>query len=275
SRRVALGHAPLDAQLGGGLVRAGLHEVYARSGADAVAATGFALALARRAAGARRPIVWVRQDMMSLEAGQPYPQGLSEIGVEPAAIVFLRLRDAKEALQAGAEAGRCAGVGATLIEIFGRARALDLTASRRLALAAGASGAPVFLIRAGAAPVPSAAATRWLVRASPSRALNHAAFERNRSNADNVIASNNVERAYREKPASTFSQRALLANAPGSPVFDITLLRQRGGMAEQEWRVEWNRDRVCFELCDDSRRPDAAPLSRPLAPFAADGAVAA
>ncbi|MEF3364915.1 double-strand break repair helicase AddA [Methylocystis sp. 9N] len=39
--------------------------------------------------------------------------------------------------------------------------------------------------------------------------LDHAAFGRNRPNADNVIDSESLERALREKPASTFSQRAL------------------------------------------------------------------
>ena len=106
------------------------------------------------------------------------------------------MRDAKEALQAGAEAGRCATVGATLIELFGEARAYDLTASRRLALAAAAAGAPIFVSRVGASPAPSAAASRWLVRAAPSRAL--------------------------------------AANAPGSAAFTIFLLRQRGGAAGQE-----------------------------------------
>ncbi|MBM3578175.1 MAG: hypothetical protein FJX40_11050 [Alphaproteobacteria bacterium] len=42
--------------------------------------------------------------------------------------------------------------------------------------------------------------------------LDHAAFRRNRLNADDVIDSKSLERALREKPASTFSQRALAAS---------------------------------------------------------------
>ncbi len=42
-------------------------------------------------------------------------------------------------------------------------------------------------------------------------ALDHAAFGWNRPNADNVIDSKSLERALREKPDSTFSQRALAA----------------------------------------------------------------
>ncbi len=231
---IALGAPALDRRLGGGILRAALHEAYAGTAADAPAATGFALALARRAmAGEEKPLLWVRQEALTAEAGAPYPPGLADIGIDPAAVAFIRVRDAKEALQAGAEAGRCTTVGATLIELFGAARAYDLTASRRLALAAAAAGAPIFIVRAGAAPAPSAAASRWLVRALPSR------------------------------------PRA--ANAPGSAAFAIFLLRRRGGTAgqeRQEWRVEWSRDRGAFK----DRIFDAPSLSRPVASLSVGGA---
>jgi protein ImuA len=233
SETIALGAPALDRRLGGGILRAALHEAYAGTAADAPAATGFALALARRAmAGAEKPLLWARQEALTAESGAPYPPGLADIGLDPAAVAFIRVRDAKEALQAGAEAGRCAAVGATLIELFGEARAYDLTASRRLALAA-AAGAPIFVTRVAASPAPSAAASRWLVRALPSR------------------------------------PRA--ANAPGSAAFAIFLLRQRGGAAGQEWhewRVEWNRDRGAFK----DRTFDAPSLSRPVASLSVGGA---
>ena len=44
--------------------------------------------------------------------------------------------------------------------------------------------------------------------------VDHAAFGQNRPNAEIVIDSNGAERDSREKPVSTFSQRALGANAP-------------------------------------------------------------
>ena len=182
-------------------------------------------------AGAEKPLLWARQEALIAESGAPYPPGLADIGLDPAAVAFIRVRDAKEALQAGAEAGRCATVGATLIELFGEARAYDLTASRRLALAAAAAGAPIFVSRVGASPAPSAAASRWLVRAAPSRAL--------------------------------------AANAPGSAAFTVFLLRQRGGAAgkRHEWRVEWNRDRGAFE----DRTFDASSLSGPVASLPVGG----
>lgn len=231
ARRIALGCPEIDARLGGGLLRSGMHEVFAEYGADAVAATGFSLAFACRARESH-PLIWVRQERLIVEAGAPYPPGLAELGLDPAAVVFLRVRDVKEALQAGVEAGRCAAVGATLIEIWGEAKAFDLTASRKLSLATSSSGAPTLVVRAGATPAPSAATTRWRVRAAASCALE--------------------------------------ANAPGPPAFNISLLRQRGGEAGNEWRVEWNRDRVCFEF----RRPNAA-LPRFVAVPATDRAIAA
>jgi protein ImuA len=235
SETIALGAPALDRRLGGGILRAALHEAYAETAADAPAATGFALALARRAMAEVRdkPLLWIRQEALTAEAGVPYPPGLADIGVDPAAVAFIRVRDAKEALQVGAEAGRCATVGATLIELFGAARAYDLTASRRLALAAAAAGAPIFIVRAGSVPAPSAAASRWLVRALPSR----------------------------PRPA----------NAPGSAAFAIFLLRRRGGAAGQEqhaWRVEWSRDRGAFK----DRTFDAPSLSRAVASFPVGGA---
>jgi len=50
------------------------------------------------------------------------------------------------------------------------------------------------------------------VPAFSQRAIDHAAFERFRSNADNGIDPNNSERASREKPVPTFSQRALTSD---------------------------------------------------------------
>ena len=205
---VTLGVATTDAALNGGLLLAALHEVYAATQADAPAATGFALALACRVKGTQ-PLVWVRQDYSDLEAGFPNPWGLVEFGLDPSAVIRVRAQDARDALQAGLDATRLAARGVALIELWGAARALDLTASRRLALAARSSGVTVLLVQSAAAPQPSAAETRWRVSAALSRALP--------------------------------------ANAPGNPAFTVSLLRHRSGAAGQEWHVEWNRDAGRFE----------------------------
>jgi len=249
--QVSFGAPGLDAALGGGLARAALHEVYAPATADLVAATGFAVGLAMRAAG-MRPILWARQDVVDAETGRLHPPGLTELGLDPGRVLLVRARDAAGVLRAGSEAARCPALGAVLIEPWGEPRCLDLTASRRLSLAAEGSGATTLLLRAAVSPPPSAARTRWLVSALPSRALE--------------------------------------ANAPGDPAFSIRLLRHRSGVAEGEWRVEWSRDRQSFQEYavrdhgvgaaggqDDRRKvgPDAAPLSRTLVPFPADRPAAA
>jgi len=256
--RVGLGAAEIDAALSGGLERAALHEVYAAGTAGLAAATGFALGLALRAArgeaqgeaqegaaGSGRPILWVRQDFVDAETGRLHAPGLNELGLDPARLLLVRARDGEGVLRAGAEGARCPALGAVLIEPWGEPRAFDLTASRRLALAAEGSGVTTLLLRVAAAEMPSAARTRWQVRPLASRALE--------------------------------------ANAPGGPAFGLRLLRQRGGAAEREWRVEWNRDRCAFESrtpFDRSdrllpRRTDVPPLSRPLVPLSGDGQAAA
>lgn len=208
SCRLALGCPQVDEPLGGGLPHAALHEVFAATVADAAAATGFAAALALRAAGSRH-ILWVRHDAAEAETGRLHPPGLQEFGLSPARMVLVRARDALGVLRAGAEAARCRALGAALIEPWGEPGRLDLTVSRRLALAAQGSGVLTLMLRVGARPQPSAAATRWLVRATPSRPLE--------------------------------------AQAPGPPAFALTLLRHRGGVPVREWRLEWNRDRGSFQ----------------------------
>ena len=115
--------------------RACLHEIHAPWSADAPAAAGFSLGLALRAAPGR-PVFWVRQDVLEGEGGRLNGMGLAEFGVDPAALSLVRGKDAEAVLRAGVEAARCKSLGAALIEIFGAPRALDLTATLRLARAA-------------------------------------------------------------------------------------------------------------------------------------------
>ncbi len=217
---VQTGSPIVDARLGGGLARAALHELFADDGDYAGAAAGFALMLGLRAR-AGKPIIWVREDKGERGSGRLYGPGLVELGVDPADMFLVTGRDAAMVLRAGADSVGCGAVGAVVIETWGNAPALNLTASRLLALAAARSGVLTLVLRLGADPVPSAAATRWRIKAAPSSAL--------------VMA-----------PA---------ASAPGKPAFDINLLRHRGGIAGFEARVEWDRDRRSFS---DAAGPGAA-----------------
>lgn len=187
---------------------ASLHEFYAATEADAAAATGVMLALSLRSP--EQPLLWVRQDFLSREHGIPYPPGLREFGLDPSRIIFVQLRETQAVLQAALEGARCAALAAVVVEIWGEAKALDLTASRRLSLAARVSGTPVLMARVGAKPCPSAAETRWEVRGAPSRPL--------------------------------------AANAPGSPAVLADLLRHRGGLSEGTIYLEWNRDTRSFDV---------------------------
>jgi protein ImuA len=167
---VALGVPALDAALGGGIGRGALHEMQSEWTADVAALTGFAIGVALRAA-AGQPILWVRQDFAEVEAGGVHPPGLAEFGLDPGRLLLVRARDATQLLRAGGEAVRCSALGAVLLQPWGEPGVLDLTATRRLSLAAEGSGVPALLLRAPARPAPSAAATRWAVRALPSQAL--------------------------------------------------------------------------------------------------------
>ena len=208
--RVGFGNDGLDAALGGGLARAALHEVLAE-GADRAAGLAVALGLAGRAAG-EGAVLWVRQDAPG--AGRPHPPGLAALGLDPARLLLVRAADTAGVLRAGADGARCAALGAVLIEPAGAGRGFDLTASRRLSLAAQGSGVFTLLLRAAPAS-PSAAQTRWLVAGRPSRAL--------------------------------------AANAPGAPVFALRLLRHRQGVGEQEWIVEWDHAQRAFRDSSPSR----------------------
>ena len=105
---------------------------------------GFAALLALRAA-AGKPIAWVRQDYADVEAGALHAPGLAELGLDPDRLILVRARNAADVLRAGAEAVRCPALGAVLMEPWGEPRVLDLTATRRLSLAAAGSGVTLLL----------------------------------------------------------------------------------------------------------------------------------
>ena len=227
--RFATGHEALDAALGGGLARGRVHELFAAEADDAASAAGFAAMLALRAAEGA-PILWLKSDVAERRAGHLHAPGLVELGGDPDVLVLGLAPDAKALLKGAADAARCAGLGALVVECWGKCPSLDLTASRRLSLAAEQSGVTLLMLRLEAEPVPSAADTRWAVSAAPSQALE--------------------------------------ANAPGPPQLEIELLRRRAGPSGMRWRLEWDRDRLFFRepalpgavVPLPSRRPAAAEL---------------
>ena len=191
----------------GGLARAGLHEFYAAEADDSAATAGFTLLLGL-CCGDRKTVIWVREGRCENRGGRLYAPGVAELGAEIDRLIVVTAPDALAVLRAGADIASSGAVGALVLEPSGRAPAFDHNASRRLALASARTGVTTLIVRSGVEPMPSAAQTRWRIGAAPSRAL--------------------------------------LANAPGPPAFNISLLRHRGGIAGFDARVEWDRDLRSF-----------------------------
>jgi protein ImuA len=164
---VPLGHAGADAVLQGGLRTGTLHEVFAVEGRQGATATGFAAALALRAAS-RRAILWIRQDFAARELGELSLGGFAELGLDPRHIIVVRAPEADSALRVAADCLACNALGTVVLEIWGEASNLDLVASRKLTLAAQASGVTNILLRFAASPRASTAETRWTIRAAAS-----------------------------------------------------------------------------------------------------------
>jgi protein ImuA len=202
--------------------RGALHEVFADSLVDAGAALGFALGQARRMLKPERPgllILQLKADTQEL--GLPYGLGFRTFGLEAEAIVLIRTDTIVELLWALEEAIACRAVGAVVADIAYPHKALDFTASRRLALRAAAAGASVFIARYGRGREATAAKFRWKVEPVQSRPPPY----------DN--------------------------RAPGPPRWRVTLEKgslgktRRGAPEGQVFLVDWDNE---FVPADDNRR---------------------
>ncbi|GAB2179641.1 ImuA family protein [Dongia sp. agr-C8] len=172
-RPVVLGLPELDRHLPwGGLPRAALHEV-AGEGADreeGAAAAGFAALWLARLQDAG-PALWIVR-AGSRAAIDLHAHGLHQQRLDPKRLILVAARRDDEALWAMEEGLKAQCLGAVLGEV----EKLDLTASRRLQLAAETSGVTAFALRrwrlmeraARDAAQPIAAVTRWRVTALPS-----------------------------------------------------------------------------------------------------------
>ncbi len=209
--RFGLGTQAVDERLGGGLTAAALHDLYAAAPDDTTAAAAFALLLTlavTRQGSVHGPTLWVRARRAERTAGTLHAHGIAELGGDPDAVLLVMPDDDRGVLRAADDGVRHGSARAIVVELHGTAALYDLTASRRLALAARARGVLVLCLRVGGMPMPSAAETRWSIAAAPSLPL--------------------------------------AANAPGQPTFDLTLLRHRGGLPGFDARLEWNRDTRSF-----------------------------
>jgi protein ImuA len=164
-RRIALGVAAIDTTLGGGFAGAALHEMSAALPLHFGAAAGFALALAARARARNKQALWIATDFSCLEAGPFYGPGLDQFGLATEQLLIARVARPVDALFAMEEALKCRALSAVIAELHDEP---DLTATRRLILAAREGGALGLLLRPKPSEAPSAAHTRWQVAAAPS-----------------------------------------------------------------------------------------------------------
>lgn len=203
---ISFGIPAIDGHLpAGGLARGALHELAAETGHDGGAVTDFCIAvLARllqdRGRDPERTVLWCLQDR-AMDAGGLYPPGLSRLGLAPDRLLAVRAKHDTDVLWVMEEALRCPALGA----VVGEVGTADLTASRRLQLAAEAGGVTALLLRPSSDVLgPSAAATRWRIAAGPSWPRGWAAA----------------------------------LGEPGAACWQATLFRCRGG-APGGWLMEW------------------------------------
>lgn len=236
-----------------GLALGALHEI---SGpARDAAALGFVSALlARLAARAPGAVLWCRRLGAAYEVGNIYAPGLAALGLDPSRLILLGARHGRDVLWALREGLSCPRLLAVVGEV--EETAVGLTASRRLQLAAEKSGVSCFLLRtvppeggqlnrvpvegaggqSDTTPEPSAALSRWHVRAAPSGPVPG-------------VAAAEAERRWL---------------GPGRLRWRAELRRCRGG-ASSEWRVEWHHETgnftVVAALPNRSVEPAAARLA--------------
>jgi protein ImuA len=229
----------IDAVLGGGLACGTLHELAPTAPVHLGATSGFAAAIAARASCSRRKILWIATDFAAAEGGGPYGPGFDLFGLASANLLILRVAKPVDVLWAMEEGLRCRALACVIAELTGEGEIADLTATRRLSLAAreGLSARTSglgLLIRHKTIAMPSAAATRWEI-------------------------------------GSALSEPDALARRSGGlgrARFNLSLRKNRRGPAGR-WIIEWNHHERIFQqaipvgvAAEAFDRQDRAPLVR-------------
>ena len=213
---------------GHGLSPAAVHEIAGSAYGEMPAAMGFATALTTRLIAARthdtRPVLWCRHSRDRQEYGSLCVAGLTALGLEHDHLITASFGKARTLLWTLEEALKSRSVAAIITDMD--ADACDLTATRRLALAAAAADIPVLLLAARPSHQASSAQTRWHISAARSP---HCAFDQ---------------------------------AAPGAPAWTATLSRCRAG-ASGTWSMVWHHETHSFSLASPvsdrtvHRRPQA------------------
>ena len=235
-RGARLGHPEIAARFEGGRLPFGVHEAAARSAADAPQAFAFGLMLMATVLrqDPRGVGLIIQTAMTAGESGTVYGPGLSALGLEPARVALVRVRNEVDAFRVIDDALRSGALTALVAELWS-GEGVDLSLTRRFNQSAEAHG--VLAVLAMREPAPqSAVLTRWRVGAAVSAA---------------EIA-RGVQRGRRPRL--------------GRPALHLSLTRNRRGAARGprlgEWCVEWDGETSSF------RAPEA--LSAPVAGQVAD-----
>ena len=221
---VDTGVAEIDGALGRGLMRGAIHEVLPRTAQDFASAAGFAFGLAARAETPGAHTLYIQHDFTQIETGRPYLPGLKLIGADTSSLIYLHVPRAEDVLWAMGEALKCRGFAAVIAEFPSSTRVLDLTMTRRLALAAQEGLGFGLILRHSGGIEPNAATTRWLVSSAPS-----------------------VPDSF---------------GGIGAPSFHLDLVKNRFGPCAQ-WRVEWQSHECTFAIPSLSRGLARASADRP------------
>lgn len=214
----------MDEALGGGIARATIHEIMPRSVQDLGAAAGFAFGVAARAQETSAHTLYIQHDFTSAETGRPYLPGLKLSGFDTSSLIYLHVPQAEDVLWAMNEALKCRGFSSVIAEFPAHTRVLDLTSTRRLALAAQEGLGLGLILRHAATIEPNAATTRWLVSSAPSRGSEHGGM--------------------------------------GAPNFHLDLVKNRFGTSGQ-WQVEWHAHERKFETAHKAGTPLSGNLVQP------------
>jgi protein ImuA len=152
-----------------GLARYALHDIAPHNHGDQPAAMGFALALAIRqfeVARRKRPVLWCRIDTEQWEQGRLYGHGIAALGLPRQHFLTVTLRKASALYWILEEALKSGCFSAVLGDAD--SRHMDLTISRRLALAAYAGKSAGLLVFNRNYLDATIGMSRWLVETNPS-----------------------------------------------------------------------------------------------------------
>jgi len=150
-----------------------LHEAIPASPGDEPKASAFLAGIARQLSSSGGVILWVCEAAFGSEHGELYTPGLASFGLDPSNVILVRAGTRKEALWAAEQGLKRQGT-TVLLELGARGKPLDLTLTRRLALAAKSDQSTALLVRSDlthAPRTPSAAWTRWQIARAPARNL--------------------------------------------------------------------------------------------------------